>query len=203
MESPPPAARPSSASSEAVRPRCSQPLPSSLSLLLLSLSLSLSLSLHPLLKWRPPPLLSVVSSPHRMKEKVTCPPEECTLHELLQQRPSKSSAHRWRMHTDGCGRGWVPLAAACGRAACMYCNQGKRVWPPAEFRSEEEKQQFYLSNWIIASAIVVGGAAIVFFAVATNNAAVSMVVVAAADIDIVVIDAAVACRHRCCGNNPL
>ncbi len=32
---------------------------------------------------------------------------------------------------------------------------------------------------------------------------VSMVVVAAADIDIVVIDAAVACRHRCCGNNPL
>ncbi len=47
------------------------------------------------------------------------------------------------------------------------------MWPPAEFRSEEEKQQFYLSNWIIASAIVVGGAAIVFFAVATNNAAVS------------------------------
>ena len=63
--------------------------------------------------------------------------------------------------------------------------------PTAVFRSEEEKQQFYLSNWIIASAIVVVGAAIVFFAVATDNDAVSMVVVTAADIDIVVIDAAV------------
>ncbi len=76
MESPPPAARPSSSSSEAVRPRCSHPLPSSLFLLLLSLSPSS----FEVAASAAPPLLSVVSSPHRMKEKVTCPPEECTLH---------------------------------------------------------------------------------------------------------------------------